>query len=321
MSGQNTGNSTSFIEAQQYSSFILENLHDGLLPGTFYRNVSDFGSGTTLNIKTIGSATVQDVSEDSPMVYNAIDTGSVTMSVTDYIGDAWYITDVLRQDGAQVEQLAAARAMEATRAIQERMETRFFEVANAAQSAGAANNVNGLSHRFLASGGNEQLAEADLIDMGHAFTKANVPYAGRVAFVDPVVAATLAKLTTLTSKLDRSPMFDQALTNGWADEHQFIMNIHGWNIFVSNRLPDIAAGTSIDGTDSITRAGKACIFMSALDDQTKPIMYADRQPVKVEGERNKDFQRDEFLTTSRFALGAQRVDTLGVIAVDGLLSA
>ncbi len=47
---QLTTNTTAFIEAQQYSQFILMNLHDGLLPGTFYRDVSDFGQGTTLNI-------------------------------------------------------------------------------------------------------------------------------------------------------------------------------------------------------------------------------------------------------------------------------
>jgi hypothetical protein len=47
---QNTVNSSAFIEAQKYSAFILRNLNDGLLPGSFYRDVSDFGSGTTLNI-------------------------------------------------------------------------------------------------------------------------------------------------------------------------------------------------------------------------------------------------------------------------------
>ena len=56
---QNRANSTAFIEAEQYSAFILRNLHDGMLPGNFYRNVSDFGSGNTLHIKTIGSVTVQ----------------------------------------------------------------------------------------------------------------------------------------------------------------------------------------------------------------------------------------------------------------------
>ena len=35
--GAAVGNSDAFIEAQQYSNFILMNLHDGLLPTTFYR--------------------------------------------------------------------------------------------------------------------------------------------------------------------------------------------------------------------------------------------------------------------------------------------
>lgn len=45
-----TSTNTSFIEAQQYSQFILENMKDGLLPTNFYRDVSEFGNGTTLNI-------------------------------------------------------------------------------------------------------------------------------------------------------------------------------------------------------------------------------------------------------------------------------
>jgi hypothetical protein len=83
-----TGSNTSFIEAQQYSSFILENMYDGLLPTVFYRDVSDFGNGTTLNIKTIGEAQIQEVEEDSPLVYSPIETGNVQMQITDYVNIA-----------------------------------------------------------------------------------------------------------------------------------------------------------------------------------------------------------------------------------------
>ena len=82
---QVTTNTRAFIEAEQYSDFILMNLHDGLLPETFYRNVSDFGSGDTLHIKTIGSVTIQEAAEDTPLVYNPIETGEITMQITDYI--------------------------------------------------------------------------------------------------------------------------------------------------------------------------------------------------------------------------------------------
>src|SRR4030065_1603545 len=96
---QVTSNTRAFIEAEQYSSFILMNLHDGLLPETFYRNVSDFGSGDTLHIKTIGTVTIQEAEEDTPLIYNPIETGEITFVITEYKGDAWYGTDDLREGG------------------------------------------------------------------------------------------------------------------------------------------------------------------------------------------------------------------------------
>ena len=81
---QVTTNTRAFVEAEQYSDFILMNLHDGLLPTTFYRDVSDFGMGDTLHIKTVGSVTIQEAQEDTPLVYNPIESGEVTMQITDY---------------------------------------------------------------------------------------------------------------------------------------------------------------------------------------------------------------------------------------------
>ena len=47
---QLTDNTRAFIDAEVYSNFIYLNLHDGLLPETFYRNITEFGSGEVLNI-------------------------------------------------------------------------------------------------------------------------------------------------------------------------------------------------------------------------------------------------------------------------------
>jgi hypothetical protein len=305
---QLTTNTRAFIESEVYSSFILTNLHDGLMPESWYRNVSDFGSGETLNIKTIGSATIQEVEEDTPITYNAIDTGEVTLSITDYVGDAWYVTDVLRQDGAQIEQLMSARAAEATRAIQENFETRFFEVANAVQTNANANAVNGFAHRIAStvatSGSENTLSLSDLILAKLAFDKANVPYAGRVGAIDPICAATLDEKTTITH--DVTEFGKNILMNGFDRDHQFLMTLYGWNLITSNRL---AKGTFSDGTTSVSNA-VANVFMSILDDNTKPLMAAWRQMPTVEGERNKDRARDEFVTRARWGIGAQRLDTL-----------
>jgi len=311
---QNRGNSTSFIEAEQYSAFILRNLQDGLLPGSFYRNVSDFGSGTTLHIKTVGTVTIQDGAEEVAFDYTPIESGEVTLTITDYVGDAWYVTDELREDGSQVEALMSARSSESTRAIQEIFETRFLKKANTSQTNAAANQVNGFAHRIASAETNGVISLNHFISMKLAFDKANVPMAGRMAIVDPVCAATLDKTVSLAR--DVTPFAANILANGFDREHSFLMNLYGWNIITSNRLDQGSFG---DGTTTIT-SGVANVFMSVADDNTKPIMAAWRRMPKVEGERNKDLRRDEFVTSARWGFGTQRVDTLGIVITSAVNS-
>ena len=308
-----TSNTGAFINDEQYSSFILTNLHDGLLPDQFMRNVSDFGSGTTLHIKTIGTRSVQDAAENTDLAYSPIDSNTITMTITEYVGDAFYVTDELKEDGTQVEALVAASAVETTRAIQEDYETKFLKAAYEGQTAANPNSVNGFAHRMLASGTNETLAESDLIELALAFDKANVPMAGRVAIVDPVVAATFNKKVQLSAGLDRLPMYQAVWESGFAKDHKFVGNIYGWDIYTSNRLPRVASGTNIDGTATSTKAGVANLFMCVLDDNTKPVMTAWRRMPRSETERNKDKRRDETVVTCRYGFGVQRKDTLGVI--------
>lgn len=304
---QLTTNTRPFIEAEQYSKFILTTLDDGLLGEAFYRNVSDFGSGETLHIKSIGKVTLQEAAEDTPLVYNPIESGEVTMQLTDYVGDAWYITDDLREDGAQVEALAAARSVESTRAIQENFESRFLATCNAAQTDADPNTINGFPHRISSTETGNVFTLGHLVAMKLSFNKANVPAAGRVFICDSVADATLSNLVQITH--DVSPFGQKIIEDGLATGQEFRMRLHGFDIITSNRLP---TGTFSDGTTQVTNA-VANIAMCILDDQTKPIMAAWRRMPKVEGERNKDFARDEYVVRARWGFGAQRVDTLGVI--------
>lgn len=306
---------TSFVEATQYSSFILRNMNDGMLPEAFFRDVSDFGNGTTLNIKTIGEAQIQEITENEDIVYSPIETGNVQLSITDYVGDGWYVTDKMRQDGSQIEALTQARGQEAVRAIQEYRESQALSVLNLSQTdQSGTNSINGFAHRIAASAGdtaNEGIISlADLIKMKLAFDKAEVPAAGRIAIVDPVVGATLNSLYQGTAQVDSNPLMQQILTGGFSRDHQYIMDLFGWSIMSSNRLPKLG-NLTVDG--QLVNTPVANIFMCIADDQTKPLMSAWRQQPKVEGERNKDKQRDEFVQTARWGFGSQRVDTLGVI--------
>ena len=317
-----TSNTTAFIEAQQYSKFIVENLHDYLLPGGMYRDVSDFGSGTTLNIKTVGTVTLQDAQEDVALNFSNIDTGTLTLTITDYIGDAWKVTDDLREDGAQIETLMAMRAQESTRALGEYHETKFLSAANSAQTGAAVNLVNGRPHRWIGGGSGvttRVMSMADFVAMKLAFDKANVPAAGRIAIVDPIVEATINSLVTSSTAIAYNPMWEGIITSGFSQNHKFVKNIMGFDIWTSNYLPVKTATEAINassyGLANTTAAvgDVANIFMCVADDQTKPIMHAWRRNPKTEGWRSEEERADKFQVTSRFGFGAQRADTLGVV--------
>src|SRR5690606_32247784 len=98
---------------------------------------------------------------------------------------AWYVTDELKEDGAQVEALMAGRSSESTRAIQETFESRFLAKAQSLQTNASPNAVNGFAHRISSTASGNVLQLADIIKMKLGFDKANVPMAGRVLIVDP----------------------------------------------------------------------------------------------------------------------------------------
>jgi len=318
---QLTGNTTAFIEATQYSQFILENLHDYLLPEGMWRDVTDFGSGTTLNIKTVGTVTLQDAAEDTPLNYSPIDTGTLQLTITDYVGDAWKVSDDLREDGSQVDTLMAMRAMESTRALGENHESRFLAVANAAHTAANLNLVNGRPHRWVAGGAGASTRVAtldDFISMKLAFDKANAPASGRIAIVDPVVEASLNSISNLVS-VSNNPMFEGIVTEGFARDHKFVRNIFGWDVYTSNFLPTLTATEALNGSsynlanDTAEIGDVANVFMCVADDSCKPIMHAWRRAPQTEGWRDQEERADKYQVTSRFGFGAQRVDTLGVL--------
>ncbi len=312
---------TAFIEQEVYSRFILRNLEEGILPDIFFRNVSDFAAGDTLLIPTVGAVTLQEVTEDEDVTYNPIDSGRVSLTITEEVGDAYYVTDNMKENGYDIPVLLSARAEEGMIAWKEHVQSDAFQALEDAQTAVDPNTINGFSHRFRASGANEQVTLKDLSDMSLAFDKAKVPAAGRIGIIDPVTATTLEQGFQGTFNVDSNPTLQAVLEQGIAEGMTFKFNLFGWNLFVSNLLPDLAAGTDIDGTDTLTNAGKSNLFMSIASDQTTPLMGAFRRMPTVESERNKDKRRNEHTWSARWGFGSQRVDTLGVIATDGTATA
>lgn len=297
-----------FIE-EKYSTFILRNMEDGMLPGNFYRNVTDFIKGETQHIRSIGDSQTQELVEDVAFNFTPIDSGEITLTITDHVGDAWYVTDEAKQDVDMLDQLVQAKSQKSVRALQENFESRALQVLNNGQTDADPNAINGFDHRKVATGNNNTMEVDDILYMKTAFDKAEVPYSGRIAIVDPVVANSLAQKFQGTYNVDSNQTMQEILEGGFNRDHDFVMNIFGWNIMTSNRLPKGSFG---DGTSTVSD-GVANIFLSVLDDQTKPLMAAWRQMPTTESSRNHGLRRDEFSISSRFGMAVQRADSLGTI--------
>ena len=318
---QLTSNTTAFIEAEIYSKYILDNLEPYLLPEMFWRDVTDFGKGTTLNIKTVGDVVLQEATEDVPLSFNPIDTSSITLTITDYVGDAWAVSDDLREDGSQVDQLMGLRARASTRALAQHHESRFLAKAATIQTNANVNLVNGAPHRWVAGGAgatNRVMTLEDLLVMAYSFDEADVPPEGRVAIVPPIVAATLNGLSNIVN-VTSNPMFEGIVTTGFTRNHKFVKNIYGWDIWTSTRLPRKTATEALNASsydlanDTAEISDVASIFMCIADDNCRPVMHAWRKQPGVEGWRDSTERKDKFQAVSKFGFGGQRTDTVGVI--------
>ncbi len=320
MAGNTTSNTTALVRAEVYSDLILDIIEDGLLPEGLHRDVTDFADGTTLNIPTFGDVILRDLTEDEDTPVDALDTGTVTLNITEHVGAGSSLTDEFKENSYQAAEFDAAIVPKHARAIKKRYETNLLATGPSAQVAADANAINGYAHRFVASGVNQIMDLQDLIYLKLAFDKAEVPDDGRILIVDGTVEASFNSLTNLVN-VSNNPQFEGIIESGLAKQMKFIKNIYGFDIMVSNRLQEVnneTVDTSIitvpaPSSSATVTSGVANVAMCIVDDMTTPLMGAWRRQIRFEGERNVAKRRDEFYTSGRWGFGVQRLQTLGVL--------
>jgi hypothetical protein len=280
----------------------------------------DFPDGTTLTKPSIGGISTQTVTEDVPVTYAAIDKGEWQLTITNYEGAATYITNKLRQDSKWGADLEASFVDEMHRSLMERVETEVYKAfgPNAAsgggQTASVTNAINGASHRWVASGSNETISPADFAKAAYALTKAKVPLSGLIAVVDPSVAYALETATNLVN-VSNNPRWEGVIANGGFsdDGMRFLHNVYGFDVYVSQYLDD--CNETIGGLT--TAAGKQNVFFAAGGNgDLAPLKGAWRQMPKVDGEYNKDLQREEYVTTARWGIKTYRPENVVCVLSD-----
>jgi len=320
--GMTTANSDLLIRSELYSAQLKEILEDELMAQGYVDWLTEFPDGTTFTVPSVGQATTQTVAEDQAIKYSALDTGEFQFTITEYLGSAHYVTKKNLQDSFYMQRVMSQFAAKESRAIMEVLEADILKTpgptasqSGTNQSADSANQVNGYDHRYIGTGSGDTMDPADFAYAKLALKKANVPLNNLVAIVDPTVGYQLETLTGL-SDVTYNPRWEGIIGTGLTTGMRFIRNVYGFDVYESNYLAAGLGETITHGgaSNSVTN-GVQNLFFSA-DSTVLPIMGAWRQMPEVDAEFNKDFQREEYVTTARWGLKLFRPENMVCVLTD-----
>lgn len=306
-------NISELVRQEVYSNELQMRLSDWLVGMPLFNDrTAEFPDGDDLLIPQMGQRIVRDYVENSPIDFSAVDLDRLSLKVTDYKQDAFYITDKAKQDSYQAEVLWNSNIAESSLAVERDLETAVFEVSNQ-QTLADLNTINGQPHRFVASGTAQVITLNDIARLKLSFDSARVSAQARVLFIDPTTEFTLNGLVEITAPTT-GDIFNKDFTGivneGFGNRLNFVANIFGFNIMIAHTLPRIAAET----IDSVAvTAGVANIAMSMASSTEMPFMGVMRQMPIPEFFRNTTLKRDEWSTTYRYGFGLQRPETLAVV--------
>ena len=299
-----TSNTDHLIRSELWSSDLKDVLEDSLQATGYVRWLTEFPDGDVFTIPSIGQASVRNYQEDTPIQYDAIDTGEFQFEITEYLSSATYITNKQKQDSFYMNELVSSFVPKQSRAIMEHVETNIYGL-QAQQTADDPNTINQAAHRRVATGTSNVIAPEDFAYALYALKKANVPQRNLIAIVDPSVEYILNTMTNLVN-VSNNPMWEGIIADGIAQDMRFVKNVYGFDVWCSNYL-SAGINETIDGT-AITD-GVANLFFSA-ESTVLPFIGAWRQMPNVDSEYNKDFQRDEYVTTARYGVKLYRPENL-----------
>ena len=314
MAGFTAASDDHLIRSNLWSKDLKDVLEEELFAQKYVKMITDFPDGDTLNIPSIGAMESSDYTEDTAVSYTRMDTGNFTFTIDQYKSSATYITNKHKQDTYYMNELVSSFVPKQSRALMEAMETKILDVGPSGQTAANANAINGADHRWVASGTNEVMTTTDFAKAKYALRKANVPMTNLVAIVDPSVEFELSTLTGL-SDVTYNPKWEGIVRDGMSTGMRFSMNVYGFDVYVSDFLKLNSGSEQIGGAGPTSTAGVNNLFFSAAPD-VMPIIGNIRQAPKVDSEYNKDFQREEYVTTCRYGFKLFRPENMVCVLSD-----
>jgi len=308
----NTSNMSLLTRSEIWSTELKDILRDEMMAQRYVKMLDGFPDGDQFTIPSIGQAQVDNYAEDTAVEYRPMDTGEFTFTIDKYLSSASYMTKKAMQDAFYSSEMMSRFVPEQERAIMAHFEATTLATPEAGVTANSNEAIDGVEHRWAAGGTGAVINVDDFARARFALKKANVPDRNLIAIVDPSVEFTLNTLSTLTS-VANNPKWEGIVSSGIATGMNFIANIYGFDVYTSNYLKDVTDGalnTAADVAANFSSVnGKANLFFSA-DQAATPFVGAWRQTPDVDTEYNKDFQRQEFVTTARYGVKLYRPENM-----------
>jgi hypothetical protein len=308
----NTSNMSLLTRSEIWSTELKDILRDEMMAQRYVKMLDGFPDGDQFTIPSIGQAQVDNYAEDTAVEYRPMDTGEFTFTIDKYLSSASYMTKKAMQDAFYSSEMMSRFVPEQERAIMAHFEATTLATPESGVSANSNEAIDGVEHRWAAGGTGAVINVDDFARARFALKKANVPDRNLIAIVDPSVEFTLNTLSSLTT-VANNPKWEGIVSTGIATGMNFIANIYGFDVYTSNYLKDTTDGalnTAADAAvDFSSVNGKANLFFSA-DQAATPFVGAWRQAPEVDTEYNKDFQRQEFVTTARYGVKLYRPENM-----------
>lgn len=284
------------IRDDVWSTSIQEELEQQLLAQNIVEFITDFPDGDEIHIPTFGSTGVRDYVENTDVIFDDPTTSEFTLTITDYLAGGTAITDKFRQDSFYISQVAAKFPQKIVRAMMERLENDIM-LLHKKQTSNDPNTINGVAHRFVATGTSNVMALADFAKAKLALDKANVSKAGRKAIIDPTVSKDMLAIDNVI----RQDVYgaNSAIKTGFGTTNYLGMYM-GFEVYESNMLDEATALDHATGGSLI-----ANLFVG-----DEAFVGAIRQMPSIEHFRNVSKKRDEYSCTMRYGLGLYRAPAL-----------
>lgn len=306
-----TVNNPSLVRTNIWANEIKDVLQEELLLDSHVRWITEFPDGDTLNIPTLSEMTVRNYSEGAQIQLDDPTTGNFTLTIDKYYQSGFKIPEKFRHDSFYVSQAESNFVSKLTRALLEQKES---DIANlqSGQTASNPNTINGVDHRWVATGTAEAITLADFQKAKLALDKAKVMRGGRRAFVDPSVTYQLQQISNV---IQQDIYGSNAHIKEGMNGTTFVGRFAGFDLFESlfldNSIAETITATAPGAGSASVTAGWANMFVGQ-----EAFIGAMRAMPDMKSWYDHNTRSDVYHVTMRYGIKLFRPESFAVVLTD-----